>query len=375
VPNPSESPRLAYRADAEETDSKHRDAGAITMIGKMRIVQYKPGHFGALRQFVDRVGQKMALTHASFVNYYYATRDSCRLYLYVADDESILATYGVENMRFEYNGRETTIGFGSNFHSLKPAAGGVLFVHARKSSAIGLVYGGTPDSHKMTRYLKWTYYQGVTVYDLNRGYEANLNDSWFRLAAKSMARQIPRANLSSFVSRIPAEVREQVSVQEESVFREESVPSDSPFIFRFAPTVEYLNWRYSTALRFIRYRLIRILNRGRTAGYAVINEGPEKLILAHCDGTDPRILAYGVLLSVLHVGRQDRKPRSVVLACCHPAMQEIYQRFGFRTKYKDHPFCIGTLHGPVDFVPDTSHWLVNYDWGDRGLRPPFLDQS
>ncbi len=125
----------------------------------------------------------------------------------------------------------------------------------------------------------------------------------------------------------------------------------------------------------MRYRLFRILESGRTVGYVVINESPKSLIVAQCDATNARTLAYGVLLSILQVGQGDRKSRTVVLATCHPEMRDIFQKFGFRPENQDRPFYVGTLHGPAEIGEDTSDWLVNYDWGDNGMRPPFLDQS
>ncbi len=340
----------------------------------MPIIEYSSDRFEALQQFVDRLGLPLGLAHRPFVDYYYASGDWCRLSLYVSNDGSVLATYGLERMRFEYKGREMIIGLGENFYSLQPGTAGILFVRAHTTCPVGLVYGGSEDTHKMIRARKWGYYNGVRVRVLNRAYEAHPGDGWLRIAARSMARQIARSKLSNYVSRIPAEVRKQMSVREEHVFARDLLPDQSPFIFRFAPSIEHLNWRYNTGLSFVRYRIFRLLEGGRTVGYAVINESPEKLIVAHCDGIDARTLAYGVLLSVLEVGREDRKPRTVILASSHPTMQEIYQRFGFRSGRTDRQFCIGTLRGPVDIESDTSDWLVNFDWGDNGLRPPFLDQ-
>jgi len=209
---------------------------------------------------------------------------------------------------------------------------------------------------------------------LNKTYAVFPGDSGIRKAAKWVARKVARSKIASYAARIPAQVRQRLSVREERLFQNDLLPAESPFTFRFAPPVEYLNWRYNTQLSFVRYRVFRILENGHTAGYVVINEAPEKLIVAQCDGTDVRSLAYGVLLSILEAGSGDRSPRSVVLTCSHPMMQEIYGKFGFQAEPEDRPFFIGTLQGPADIVPDTSNWLINLDWGDNGLRSPFLDE-
>jgi hypothetical protein len=341
----------------------------------MPIVEYTPQHFEALRKFAEGTGEKVGLAHRPFVDYYYATQDWCRLYLYVANGGNILATYGVDRMRFEYDGREMMIGFGGNYYSIQPGIGGILFVHWHNLCPVGLVYGGSTDTHKMIAARKWKNYKGVRVHVLNKPYDPYAGEGMLRVAAKSVARRFTRSKLSHYASHISAEVRRKVSIHEEKKFTDDLLPRESPFVFRFAPTAEYLNWRYKTSLSFVQYRLFRVLDCGRTAGYVVINESPERLIVAHCDGTNAWTLAQAALLSILHVGQEDQEPRTVILSICHPEMREIFQRFGFHPEHEDRPFCIGTLRGPVEIADDTSRWLINYDWGDNGLRPLFLDQA
>jgi len=340
----------------------------------MPIVEYHPAYFRALCNFVTEVGINLGLSHRPFVDYYYASSDYCRLYLLVAGDGSVVATYGVERMPFEYGHRELTIGFGANFYSIRPGAGGLLFVHAHKVSPVGLVYGGSPDSQRLIRAKGWTYYSGVRVFTLNDEYALRNGEGVLRQLIKSAARYVTRASLASYESLIPLSVRKQISVLEEKDYTRDLLNPDSPFVFRFAPTLDYLAWRYNTSLTFVRYRLFRILHGGRTAGYAVINESPAKLIVAHCDGMDPEVLAYGVILSILKVGEQDRYPRCAVLSSCHPGMQNVYKRSGFAAQRAERSFFVGTLKGPAGIASDTSNWLINYDWGDNGLRPPFPDQ-
>ena len=340
----------------------------------MPIVEYSPARFDALKRFVNDLGLQLGLAHRPFVDYYYASRDWCRLALYISDAGTVLATYGLEHMRFEHKGREMIIGLGENFYSLQPGTGGILFVRAHTACAVGLVYGGSEDTHRMIRARNWRYYAGVKIHTLNKEYQSYPDDGWLRRMTKSIVRTVRRSKLSNFAFKIPAKIRGQMAVQEEQTFTNDLLPRATPFTFRFAPSVEHLNWRYNTGLSFVHYRLFRILEGRQTVGYAVINESPERLIVAHCDGTDARTLAYGVLLSVLHVGGQDDKPRTVVLASSHATMQSIYRRFGFQPERQDREFCIGTLRGPVDIEADTANWLVNFDWGDNGLRPPFFDE-
>ena len=341
----------------------------------MPIIEYTPPYFEALRKFTERTGEELGLTHRPFVDYYYAGQEWCLTHLFLAQDGSILATYGQDRMRFEYDSREIVMGFGGNYYSIQPGTGGILFVQFHNHCPVGLVYGGSTDTHKMLAARKWRNYAGVRVHVLNKPYELYTGEGKVRAAAKFLVRRFSRFKLSHYASHVSDEVRKKVSIHEERLFTDDLLPRESPFLLRFAPTTEYLNWRYNTSLTFVRYRLFRVLEAGRTVGYVVINESPEKLIVAQCDGTSAWTLAQGVLLSVLQVGRDDSTPRTVILSTCHPEMREIFQKFGFHPEREDRPFCIGTLRGPLaDIGEDTSRWLINYDWGDNGLRPLFLDQ-
>lgn len=57
------------------------------------------------------------------------------------------------------------------------------------------------------------------------------------------------------------------------------LPGHSPFTFRFAPRVEYLNWRYNLSLSFVRYRLFRILAGARSIGYIILASGTSNWLI------------------------------------------------------------------------------------------------
>lgn len=79
---------------------------------------------------------------------------------------------------------------------------------------------------------------------------------------------------------------------------------------------------------------------------------------------------------VFELGRKDQEPRTVFLACCHSEMEKIFRAFGFREQRGgDIPFAFRTPPPHVDLSLGASHWLVNFDWGDNGVRPPFRDQG
>ena len=87
----------------------------------MRIVEYTPDRFESLRRAAEQMSPTISLRHRPFVDYYYTTRDWCKLYLFLSDDESVAATLGWERMRFEYEGRELILSIGSSFWSLQKA--------------------------------------------------------------------------------------------------------------------------------------------------------------------------------------------------------------------------------------------------------------
>lgn len=341
----------------------------------MRLVEYKPEHFDLVRRAAERMGAQ-SLRHRPFVDHYYATREGCRLYMALDDDGEISATVGVDQMRFEYESRPLLMGFGTNFHSLQPGSGGYLFMQWIKSCEVGMVFGGTADTHRILTQQKWTYFQGVKTYFLNPRYAVEPGEPAWRIVAKWGLRNFARkTDIGRRAPEISREAESNVFVQEESDYSENLLPRCSPFTFRFAPTLDYLRWRYDTRLSFVRYRLFCILEAGNPAGYVILNDAPERLIVAQCDANSPTTLAYGVLLSLAEVFREARRPREVLLTACHPQMQALYRRHGFVTRDRwDRPFALGLRRSKIEMSPDTSNWLINYDWGDNGLRAPFLDQ-
>lgn len=328
---------------------------------------------------VSRLARTVNLAHRPFVDYYYATRSWCKLYLYLSDSGSVLGTLGRDLTRFEYKSREITIRLASNWYSLEKGVGGQLakFSIQTNSNSIGLMFTGSRDARRILHHYGYLFMPGVRGYVLNSPYRPNPRDDWLRGAAKSIARRLAQENpIPSFASRISPDVVARISVREEQSYSQDLLPRRSAFTFRFAPTIEYLSWRYNLSLSFVRYRLFRVVDRGTNIGYVIINESPEQLIVAQCDGEDATALAHGVLLSVLEVGRHDQKGRAVRLTSCHPEMREVFERFGFRPQWGgDLPFAFGTRPPEFDPFSDTSSWLINLDWADNGLQPPFLDEA
>ena len=342
----------------------------------MPIVPYTPEMFPRLKQAIASLSPENALHHRPFVDYYYTNNPWCRLYLFVQDDDFISGIVGIEKMRFVTRSGEMITGFGSNYYSFKHGIGGILFMKWMQECPYSLVFGGSPDTHAIVQRMKWTYFTGVKIYLINRRVSHVKQDKFIKKAAKKIYGKVSPhfyRNIEELKSNIPA-IDKDLCVTEEKDYSEDMLPEASPFSFRFAPTVDHLRWRYHTGLSFIRYRLYRILSSNKTLGYVILNDSPEQVMVSHCDGLDPRTLAQGALLSLVDCCRDDTRPRQVLLSSSHPDMQKIFEAFGFRSLSKDRPLALGSLKHKIDLSPDTSGWLVNFDWGDNGLRTPFLDQ-
>jgi hypothetical protein len=339
----------------------------------LRLICYTSEQFELLQEAALKIKGNVSLRHRPFVDYYYASRDSSRLYLFLDDSGTVQGSIGIETLPFEYQSRSMSLAVASNFHALQPGVGGYLFLHWLRSCPIALEVGGSEDAHKIIRQQKWTHFPSIKVYSLNEEYRAYSDDNSLRAVAKWVLRKVRHKKLSDYASRFSAQAGVNINVREEFDYREDLLPTKSPFAFRLAPTVDFLAWRYNTRLSFVRYRLFRILAGERSAGYVIINDGRERVLIAQCDADDAITLVHGVLLALSKVGAQEQRPRMVRLTSSNPEMSEIYRRFGF-VPTKDWTVAMGGRKGPVDMSPDTSNWLINLDWADIGLLGPFLDQ-
>jgi len=333
------------------------------------IVEYTPELWRALQDAVSRFRGIINLSHRPFVDYYYATRASCKLFLWQADDGQVLATVGRELMPFVYQGRPITMQTGSNWYSLRRGIGGKL------AQFFGLAFTGTENSINVLRHYDWVFVPGIRMHVINSDALAQLGEPKWKSRARKV-RGILRKSISSLASHLPREASSGLEVREEDAFTEDLLPRSSSFAFRFAPDAEYLAWRYNLSLSFVRYRLFRILFRGASIGYVVLNETPERVIVAQCDGEDPSALAYGVLLSLVQLEREQNSIRPVLLTSSFPQMQTIFEQAGLKAQQgPDLPFVFRRDQWPFEIPVDASSWLVNYDWGDNGLRHPFLDAA
>ena len=339
------------------------------------IVEYNPDLFPDLQEMVSRLPGPMNLAHRPFVDYYYGSRNWSKLYLYFSESGRVVGTIGRELVPFEYEGREIMMRNGSNWFSVQRGVGGELLKYSTRANpnSVGFMLLASDEAVKVFHHYGWVPVPGVHGYFLN-GCSLYPWDSWWKAAANSVVRHFAGNRPSDFISRIQSNGSAGISVCEEHSYTADLLPRRSPFRLRFAPTLEYLDWRYNLSLSFVRYRLFRIVVGGASVGYVILNESPHQIIVAQCDGEDAGVLAYGILLALAHVGASDRKPRTMFLSCCHAEMREVLEKFGFRAWLRTSLPC--AFHGvPADFnLTETSRWLMNYDWSDNGLQGPFLDQ-
>lgn len=344
----------------------------------MPIVAYTVQHYQQLHDFVHNLGENANLHCKEFVNYYYTSNPYCSLYLYLSEDNKLIGTIGVEKMRCEYQGKTLEIGFGSNWFSKKKGVGGILYLSWTRKSPISISYGGTEDAHAIFKNTGWKYYPGMKNYIFTSlpSYlkQENYPRPLARFASRIMGFGTSKSAVNIFEKRVRELCREYgryITVQTEKSFQKDFLPSSSPFSFRYAPTLEELNWRYNINLEFVHYSLFRIVEFGDTLGYVILNSGPRHLLLSHCDGPDAIGLALGVIGAFSQAAGKDQFKKSFRLISCHPEMQTVFERFGF-SEEGERSFAL-FARKPSQHLPEKpKRWLVNYDWGDNGLRPVFF---
>src|SRR5689334_15206897 len=130
----------------------------------MRLIEYKSEYFEQLRPFAERIRRGHSLGHRPFVDYYYTTSPWCRLYLFLGNDDTVLGTIGVDQLRFEWDRSEMRVAFGNNYFVFQSGIGGVLFMRWLQTCPYAAVFGGSADTHRIIQNQKWTYFKGVKTY-------------------------------------------------------------------------------------------------------------------------------------------------------------------------------------------------------------------
>jgi hypothetical protein len=342
----------------------------------LKIVEYQAGDHQTLQRLCEQLPPMHGLRYPDFVDHYYAASDHCHLYLMQDDSGRPLGCVGIERMPFETPSGRVTVGFGSNYHAFESGAGGILFLHWVRQCGLGLNFGGSPDAHRIIDHQKWTRYAGIETLHLNAAYAQSPGDAIWKRTAKALLAAAPlRTNIERRAAAVLSEVRRRVEVIPESRATPDLISLNSPFDVRFAPNADYLNWRYATDLSYAKYHLLRIVADGESAGYVILNEQPNRVLIAHCDATSPEILANGIVATLGTVCSGRLNGTGVVATTSHPVLKQTLLDFGFKPRRQSRGLAIGGLGRQSPFPEDTSNWLISEDWGDNGLRAPFLNQQ
>jgi len=346
---------------------------------RQEIVTYSPPLYDTLLGSNGTLASRPNLRHRPFVDHYYGSSEFCNLYLAVDGNGSLLGTIGVERMPFEVAGKTRRFGFGSNFNAFQPGAGGYLFFHWMGTVKCdgGVAFGGTKDTHRILERSGWSYFDGIKTYYLNRTYQKEeASGSREKLARKLMDAISTKQQLDKLTSKLPESVWQAISVSEETSFRKELLDFKSAFPFRFAPDLQYLSWRYGPGLSFVKYRLFRVNHGDKVVGYFVLQESASRIIVSHSDGASPGLLAAGIVRGISQLSTGPSDCREVLFVSSNPEMQRVFEVVGFYNHpLWDRRFALGKLRGGIDIAPPTTEWLVNFDWGDNGLRAPFPGQN
>jgi hypothetical protein len=332
----------------------------------MRLVRYTPEMFASLQNIAT---PQSGLSDRRFVDHYYATKEQCQLHLAVDAQGAVIGSIGIEQMPCEYRGERHTIAFGSNFCAAHSGVGGFLYLTWMKSAPVSMVFGGSQDTHAILRAQNWTYYPDVRIYQANLRYAPHAADS----LARRLAKRVLRAGFGGpdIRRRVSAMAVPSVEVREQREYRAALTTLSSPFSLRLVPDLDYLRWRYALDLPFAKYRLFEIASTGGDVGYVILHERPNRIVVSHADGRDARLLAAGIMKAVAQVSERDATPREVLLTSSHPGMQAVFEACGMRAAGQGRPFALKSRRGAPLFAQDTTGWLINFDWGDNSLRPPF----
>ena len=339
---------------------------------KTRIVEFDGSRGAWFRQLVSLLEPYHGLSYPDFVDYFYCDSPSCRLNLLVDETDQILGVLGHEVVPFDIAGRRIKLGFGSNFRAFQAGAGGILFLNWLKQCQYGLIFGGSPDTHRLLDPRRWTTYPGVGQFELNSPYAENPSDAWWRAVAKNLLLWSPTRKRTDHIATAHSDTS--ITVVEETQFTTDLMPQTSKFNFRLAADCNWLNWRYNTQLDFVHYRLFRILRGADTAGYVVLNEQRQRVLVAHADADDSMTLSRGIMSAIAVSSTGSRRRQGVIVTAADATLREVLGQLGFIERTNARPFVIGSLLRKPDWPDDTSNWLVNFDWCDNGLRPPFLGQ-
>lgn len=336
------------------------------MADGLQIRQFNSDLYPMLAEVAD-AAHVPALLNRAFVDHYYLGQQWNKLFL-VVNPSRCLGSIGIDIMQFCLNGELLTMAFATNFYSLQSGVGGMLWLKSIQMAEMGLVFGGSQDTHRIVRARNFDYYSGIHLYRVNARFESYEDDSFVKGMVKAALRPWARKKLSEYASKNFLRRFADIAVVERQDISERMLARNTPFSFRCCPPLDYLQWRYNSRLEHVRYRIFEILRSGQSCGYCVLNDGPTDLIVSYSDGDDPELLAAGILKAIFLVGEGSDRYRKAVLASSHPAMQALFTASGFHLTNENYPFAAGARKAARK-LGDPKTWLINFGIGDNDLRP------
>jgi len=342
----------------------------------MQITSYKSGDHTTLSRLCTELPSYHNLCYPDFVDYYYGSTDWCKLWMMQDDSERVFGVVGVEKMPFSTPAGDVELGFGSNFYAFQSGAGAFLFLHWARECDFGIQFGGSEDARRLVDHQKWTRLTGIQTLQMNAAWAEPPGEANWRRAAKLLLRHIPlRTRVDSRAREMLRQGGLPIEAVPETCFTSDMRVKESAYDVRFNPGVDYLNWRYATDLEFVRYHVFRLVLNGQTCGSVVLNEQPHRVLVSHADASDPWVLSQGIFAALARVCTGRMRGCGVMAVSSCPVIQSALTQAGFSVRSKGRDIAIGGPRKQPGFTTDTSQWLINFDWGDNGLRAPFLGQS
>jgi len=125
----------------------------------------------------------------------------------------------------------------------------------------------------------------------SRTFPAPDSQKW-RVAAKWVLRHTGRKKrISEYALRIPAKVAAKLSVREERSFTHDLLPRRSSFSFSLCSDARLPQLAIQPHPFLRALSLFRVLDEEKTVGYVILNDSPERILVAQCDGEDAQTLA------------------------------------------------------------------------------------
>jgi hypothetical protein len=330
-----------------------------------RLIRYEPRFFEVLQSNAT-VPADSLLRQRSIVDWYYTTSEYSSLTMVVDGRDQCLACLGSEVVPLQAGECRQKIGCLSGFYAFHPGYGFYGFAAALRGCHAGLMQGGTEPALRFARRLKW-HFGEIPAYWLNVRYKATKKQGFRNAAKKVLNRFAPRTPLKSLAASLEGRFRE-IRITEQDRYAADLLDFQSTFPFRFLPSLSHLTWRYPMNRSFVRYRWYKAFTGKGYLGYVILEDRPDRLIVAQADGTEPALLAAAIIKTFSAAATDQSDARETALLCANPVMQHVFESVGFRrVERRNRRFALGTMKGPMKVSVPQSEWLMNYDLADRGL--------